>query len=251
MILATQSVDELKKSDILNLILESCSTKIFLANPDMDRDLYQGVFHLNDKETDLITTLIPKQQMLIKRPDITKVVNLNVDPVSYWLYTSDPMDNLKKKEVIAQHGLTEGLQILARRQFSMKPLLSSAASRPLHLWSPDRRRPPGSHHQVLRQRHHRAAMPDAGLHRHCLAGWRADPRLHHRRQGALDRQRRSELLLHPPGQARSFVEPQSHLRQREDLFVPLDGSGEEAAEVDYKVFVEPREESAVSALGVA
>ena len=64
MILATQSVDELKKSEILNLILESCSTKIFLANPDMDRDLYQGVFHLNDKETDLITALIPKQQML-------------------------------------------------------------------------------------------------------------------------------------------------------------------------------------------
>ncbi len=118
MILATQSVDELKNSDILNLILESCSTKIFLANPDMDRDLYQGVFHLNDKEVDLITTLIPKQQMLIKRPDITKVVNLNVDPVSYWLYTSDPMDNLKKKEVIAQYGLTKGLQILARRQFA-------------------------------------------------------------------------------------------------------------------------------------
>jgi type IV secretion system protein TrbE len=30
MILSTQSVDELKKSDILNLILEACSTKIFL-----------------------------------------------------------------------------------------------------------------------------------------------------------------------------------------------------------------------------
>jgi type IV secretory pathway VirB4 component len=42
MILATQSLDELKKSDILNLILENCSTKIFLANPDMDR-LYQGL----------------------------------------------------------------------------------------------------------------------------------------------------------------------------------------------------------------
>ncbi|MEW5980405.1 MAG: DUF87 domain-containing protein, partial [Acidobacteriota bacterium] len=116
MVLATQSVDELKKSDLLNLILESCSTKIFLANPDMDRELYQGVFHLNDREVDLITALRPKQQMLIKRPDISKVVNLNVDPLSYWLYTSDPMDNLKKKEVIAHHGLIEGLHILARRQ---------------------------------------------------------------------------------------------------------------------------------------
>jgi hypothetical protein len=43
---------------------------------------------------------------------------LNVDPVSYWLYTIDPIDNLKKKELIAQHGLTQGLQILARRQFT-------------------------------------------------------------------------------------------------------------------------------------
>ena len=96
MILATQSLDELKKSDILNLILENCSTKIFLANPDMDRDFYQGVFHLNDKEIALITELIPKKQLLIKKPTLTKVANLNVDPVSYWLYTSDPMDNLKK-----------------------------------------------------------------------------------------------------------------------------------------------------------
>jgi type IV secretion system protein TrbE len=92
MILATQSVDELKKSAILDIVLEACSTKIFLANPDMDRGLYQETFHLNDRETALVTELIPKRQMLIKRPDFTKVVNLNVDLESYWLYTSDPMD---------------------------------------------------------------------------------------------------------------------------------------------------------------
>src|SRR6266436_2338997 len=39
MILSTQSLDELKRSDILDVIIESCATKIFLANPDMDRDL--------------------------------------------------------------------------------------------------------------------------------------------------------------------------------------------------------------------
>jgi type IV secretory pathway VirB4 component len=44
----------------LNLILENCSTKIFPANPDMDREFYQGVFHLNDKEIGLITELFPK-----------------------------------------------------------------------------------------------------------------------------------------------------------------------------------------------
>ena len=38
MILSTQSLDELRKSDIVDVIIETCATKIFLANPDMDRD---------------------------------------------------------------------------------------------------------------------------------------------------------------------------------------------------------------------
>ena len=33
--------------------------------------------------------------MLIKRPDFAKVVNLHVDPQSYWLYTNTPMDNAR------------------------------------------------------------------------------------------------------------------------------------------------------------
>ena len=41
MVLSTQSLDELKRSGILDVILESCATKIFLANPDMDRELYR------------------------------------------------------------------------------------------------------------------------------------------------------------------------------------------------------------------
>jgi type IV secretory pathway VirB4 component len=39
MILSTQSLDELDKSEIVNVVIESCATKIFLANPDMDREL--------------------------------------------------------------------------------------------------------------------------------------------------------------------------------------------------------------------
>src|SRR5580704_17452089 len=49
MVLSTQSLDELKRSDILDVIIESCATKIFLANPDMDRDLYRRQFHLKDR----------------------------------------------------------------------------------------------------------------------------------------------------------------------------------------------------------
>ena len=60
LVLSTQSLDELRKSDILDVILESCVTKIFLANPEMDRELYQQHFHLNDHEIELIAGLDPK-----------------------------------------------------------------------------------------------------------------------------------------------------------------------------------------------
>ncbi|MGC1601237.1 MAG: type IV secretion system DNA-binding domain-containing protein [Candidatus Acidiferrales bacterium] len=113
MVLSTQSLDELKRSDILDVIVESCATKIFLANPDMDRDLYRRQFHLNETEVALIANLIPKQQFLIKTPELGKVANLNVDPKSYWLYTNDPYDNKKRKEAFETHGFERGLEVLA------------------------------------------------------------------------------------------------------------------------------------------
>ena len=113
MILSTQSLDELRRSDVLDVIIESCPTKLFLANPDMDRDLYRRQFHLNETEIELITTLVPKQQFLIKTPELAKVVNLTVDPRSYWLYTNDPFDNRKRKEAFETHGFEQGLEVLA------------------------------------------------------------------------------------------------------------------------------------------
>ncbi len=113
MILSTQSLDELRRSDILDVIIESCPTKLFLANPDMDRDLYQRQFHLNENEVELIATLLPKQQFLIKTPELAKVANLTVDPKSYWLYTNDPFDNRKRKEAFETYGFEKGLEVLA------------------------------------------------------------------------------------------------------------------------------------------
>ena len=113
MILSTQSLDELKKSDIVDVIIETCATKIFLANPDMDRELYRNQFHLNETETDLVAALIPKRQFLIKNHEIAKVANLEVDPKSYWLYTNDPFDNRRRVEAFERDGFQKGLEVLA------------------------------------------------------------------------------------------------------------------------------------------
>jgi type IV secretion/conjugal transfer VirB4 family ATPase len=116
MVLSTQSLDELKRSELLDVIVESCATKIFLANPDMDQELYQRQFHLNDTEVDWIATLLPKRQFLIKTPELAKVANLNVDRRSYWLYTNDPYDNQKRKEAFDAYGFEKGLDVLAGGQ---------------------------------------------------------------------------------------------------------------------------------------
>ena len=114
MILATQSSDDLLRSEMLSVVVESAATKMFLANPDIDRALYREVFHLNETEADWIAGLLPKQQILIKRPDVAKVVNLNVDRKDYWLYTSSPQDRERRSEAFEKYGFEKGLEILAR-----------------------------------------------------------------------------------------------------------------------------------------
>jgi type IV secretion system protein VirB4 len=114
MILATQSLKELQESGMLQIVSESCPTKIFLANPEMDRDVYREAFHLNDTELELIAGLVPPGQMLIRKAQSSKKVQLNVDSVSHWTATNNTRDNLKKREYFERFGVAEGLRRLAQ-----------------------------------------------------------------------------------------------------------------------------------------
>jgi type IV secretion system protein TrbE len=118
LILATQSGDDLYRSELLPVIVESCATKMFLANPGMDRAAYSERFHLNQTEADLVAGLIPKQQFLLKRPHLAKVVNLHVDPTEYWLYTNSPYDNVRRQIAFEKYGFERGLEILAQESAS-------------------------------------------------------------------------------------------------------------------------------------
>ena len=91
MILATQSSDDLLREEMFSVIAESCFTKIFLANPGMDTGVYRKLFHLNETEAQQIARLIPKQQFLWKRPGLSKVLSLTVDPSALRIYGAGPM----------------------------------------------------------------------------------------------------------------------------------------------------------------
>lgn len=127
MLLATQSIKELEESGMLQIVSESCPTKIFLANPEMDRNLYREAFHLNDTELDLIAGLVPPGQMLIRKAQTSKKVQLNVDSVSHWTATNNARDNLRKRDYFERFGIAEGLRRLAQdypcqsRKFATSP----------------------------------------------------------------------------------------------------------------------------------
>jgi type IV secretion system protein VirB4 len=112
MILATQTIDDFASADLLRTVVESCPTKLLLANPSLDRRQYAELFQLNEMELDLLTGLIPRQQILLKRPDLAKILTLSVDPKSYWIYTNTPIDNERVAAIFQQYGFEAGLDRL-------------------------------------------------------------------------------------------------------------------------------------------
>ena len=113
MILATQSVVELAASDMLHIVNESCPTKIFLSNPNIDRRMYAEIFQLNDTQIELLESLVPKRELLLIQPRGTKKLVLEVDALGYWMATNNARDNIRKQDYFARFGPEQGLIRLA------------------------------------------------------------------------------------------------------------------------------------------
>jgi type IV secretion system protein VirB4 len=109
MVLATQSTDDLDRSDVLRVVVESCASKCFLANPGCDPRVYRDIFGLNATEIDRIVTLVPRQQFLFTQGDGAKVLNLHVEPESEWLYTKTPSDRVRAQAVLSVEAGTASL----------------------------------------------------------------------------------------------------------------------------------------------
>lgn len=87
-LLATQSSEDLQRSELLRVAIESCPTRIFLANPHIDQRVYRELFQLNEVEAARIASLIPRQQFLLTQPDVSKVLDLHVDQESAALFSA-------------------------------------------------------------------------------------------------------------------------------------------------------------------
>src|SRR5260370_8890898 len=89
---------------MLHIVKESCPTKIFLANPNIDRNLYAEVFQLNDTQLELLESLVPKRELLLIQPEGSKKLVLEVDALGYWMATNNSPDNLPRQDYFPPSG---------------------------------------------------------------------------------------------------------------------------------------------------
>ena len=115
LVLATQSAVDVTGTAGASALLESIPTKLFLANAELP-DEAGALFRLNDSEVERIRELTPKRELYLRRPDEAAVLRLEVDPESYWLYTSSPLDAERRAEAVAKHSLARALEALAGRR---------------------------------------------------------------------------------------------------------------------------------------
>jgi type IV secretion system protein VirB4 len=112
-LLSTQSTEDFADHDLLRTVIESCPTKVFLSNPDLDAVRARDLFHLNDVEIARIMDLQPRRQFLLKRPDAAKVLELTVDPRAYWIYTNTPLDNDRLQQALHGRSFDQAVAHLA------------------------------------------------------------------------------------------------------------------------------------------
>ncbi len=113
LVLATQSAVDVTGTPGASALLESIPTKLFLANPELPAEA-GALFRLNESEVAQVRELSPKRELYLRRPDEAAVLRLEVDPESYWLYTSSPLDAERRAEAVAKHGLVRALEVLVR-----------------------------------------------------------------------------------------------------------------------------------------
>jgi type IV secretion system protein VirB4 len=84
-LMATQQISDIAKSDIADVVLENCPTKILLPNAEArnpgSREFYQRI-GLNDRELEILQVSIPKQHYYVVSPLGRRLIDLGVGKVA-------------------------------------------------------------------------------------------------------------------------------------------------------------------------
>jgi type IV secretory pathway VirB4 component len=107
-LLATQSLSDAARSGILDVLTESCATKIFLPNPNAREEsataLYQGM-GLNPRQIEIIATATPKRHYYLVSEQGRRLYELSLGPVALSFCGASGKEDLEKiRQLQAQFG---------------------------------------------------------------------------------------------------------------------------------------------------
>src|SRR5215207_1683751 len=107
-VLATQSLSDATASGIVDVIKESCPTKIFLANFAAREEgtvEFYTQFGLNERQIDIIATATPKQHYYLVQPEGRRLFDLALGPVELSFLGVSGKDDLRRvRECAARYG---------------------------------------------------------------------------------------------------------------------------------------------------
>ena len=97
-VLATQSISDAANSGIIDVLKESCPTKILLPNPVANeqgtREFYEQL-GLNDRQIDIVSNALPKQHYYYISPEGKRLFELNLGPIALSFVGASSKEDLK------------------------------------------------------------------------------------------------------------------------------------------------------------
>jgi type IV secretion system protein VirB4 len=107
-VLATQSIADAERSGIIDVLKESCPTKICLPNgaarESGTREFYERI-GFNDRQIEIVSTALPKREYYVATPEGRRLFDMALGPVALSFVGASGKDDLKRIRMLrSNHG---------------------------------------------------------------------------------------------------------------------------------------------------
>jgi type IV secretion system protein TrbE len=107
-VLATQSISDAERSGIIDVLKESCPTKICLPNgaarESGTREFYERI-GFNSRQIEIVATALPKREYYVSSPEGRRLFDMSLGPVALSFVGSSGKDDLKRIRALrAEYG---------------------------------------------------------------------------------------------------------------------------------------------------
>jgi type IV secretion system protein VirB4 len=120
--LATQSLDDLRRSDYRPVILESCPTKIYLPNPEAATENIAEIytdFGLSNRQIQIVAEAVAKREYYLVSPKGRRLFDLALEPLTLSFVGASSKEHIRRvRELIAEYGDLWPAQWLRERGLS-------------------------------------------------------------------------------------------------------------------------------------